>query len=139
MATRTPKPAPEDMPAEAPEELTPEEPGHIGADESAFATDEGWETVQDESPTVVIMETPGDALIGVYRGIETIEPENDEPFNRHRFTGQDGRPLAMNSSYTLDRGLAKAATGDLVRVTLAKTIPSKKGNDLKDFKVQVKR
>ena len=106
---------------------------------------EGWDTVRGESPTVVVFDTFGDRFTGTYQGPEVIENPSaqegdDKEFTRHNFTGLDGKPYAINDSYALGEALRKAdAVGLLTRITYVKDIPSKRGNPLKDLKVEVKR
>lgn len=122
------EPAPEPSPDES--ELPP-------VDDST----EGWETVREESPTVIIFDTPGDRFTGVYQGKETIHnPQDGEDFDRHRFTGLDSKPYAINDSWTLQDGLKDVAVGSLVRLTYTKNVETgRKLNPMKDVKVEVKR
>lgn len=106
-----------------------------------------WETVVEESPQVVVFDEVGDQFIGTYVGIEHVEPE-DQPydkdhkdyvsFDRYLFRDQEGTLVGVNESYKLGQQMVtKLKEGKLTRITLTKLIPSKKGNDLKDFKVEV--
>lgn len=99
-----------------------------------------WETVAEESATVVLFETPGDQFIGTYVGEDHIEPENGEPFDRFVFHDRTGAPVALNKSYKLEEAMKAVEPGDLVRVTYMKDIPTRRGqNPLKDYKVEVAR
>lgn len=115
-------------------------------DESLLTeTPDGWEfeTVAEESAITVIMEHEGDRFIGQFIGEEHIAPEENgkqfDAFDRYTFRGQDGRVYAMNQSYKLKQAFESVAEGDWVRITLVKFIPSSKGNDIKDYRVEVRR
>lgn len=105
-----------------------------------------WEfkTVIEESPTGVVFDTVGDVFIGQFVDRITITPDKPEkgeakdPFDLFRFRGRDGELYAINPSGKLDRGMSVVNAGDWVRITLIKLIPSSKGNDFKDFRVEVK-
>ena len=115
----------------------PEDLADIPTDDTP---DSEWDTVRDESATVILFSKPGQRFVGHYEGIEEITPENDEPFTRHRFTGLNGKPYAVNNSYVLQEGLKNVQKGNLVRLTYVKDIPTGKNmNPMKDIKVQVKR
>jgi hypothetical protein len=97
---------------------------------------EGWETIREESPTMVIFDTVGESFTGDYLGHEVIHnPLDDEDMSRHRFRGLDGELYALWESYAL-QDLKPEHVGDRVRITYVKDIPSKKGNPVKDLKVQ---
>lgn len=104
-----------------------------------------WETVVDESPTLVIFDTVGDVFIGQYMGEEHIEQPvddkgEDQSFDRFNFRGNDGAPYAINKSYKLAEGMSKVDVGDWCRITYIKDIPTnRKLNPLKDFRVDVRR
>lgn len=103
---------------------------------------EGWETIREESPTVIIFDEIGDQFTGRFNRADVIHnPQDGEDFTRYVFTGLDDKPYAFNASYALDQALAadKVQPGDLVRLTYVKDIPVTKGNPLKDVKVEVKR
>ena len=98
-----------------------------------------WETVAEESPTVVLFNTVGDQLVGFYVGEDHIAPENGEEFDRYVFNSSTG-PVAVNKSYKLEEAMQKVQPGDFCRITYVKEIPTKRGlNPLKDFRVEVKR
>lgn len=103
-----------------------------------------FETVAEESAITVIMEEVGDSFVGQYVGEEHIAPDNDsakqfEPFDRYTFRGRDNRMYALNQSYKLSRAMDGVAEGQWVRITLVKFIPSSKGNDIKDYRVEVRK
>ena len=101
-----------------------------------------FETLVEESPTMVIFDTIGDVFVGQYVGIEHIDPDNgkDEPFDRFNFRARDGELYALNSSYQLVDALKKVDPGTWVRVTYIKDIPTKRGlNPMKDFRIDVRK
>ena len=100
-----------------------------------------FETVIEESPTHVVFDTIGDVFIGQYVNRVTIEPTTPgkDPFDLFTFRGRDGELYAVNPSGKLDQGMVRVKAGDWVRITLIKFIPSTKGNDFKDFRVEVKK
>lgn len=117
-------------------------------DESLLTTapdDWEFETVAEESPTVVIFDNIGDAFIGQYTGIEHIDQPvddqgNDQSFDRLRFVGRDGNPYAINTSFKLKEAFEDVDEGMWVRITYVKDIPTgRKLNPMKDFKVEVRR
>lgn len=107
---------------------------------------EDWEfeTVIEESPTHVTFDTIGDVFIGQFVDRITITPEKPEkgeakdPFDLFRFRGRDGVLYAVNPSGKLDKGMDAVNKGDWVRITLVQLIPSNKGNDFKDLRVEVR-
>lgn len=112
---------------------------------------DGWTTVQEESPAVLVFENPGDQFVGRYIGPETVTPEGEgeEPFTRYTFRAEgnpaeaeipDGTLVAINSSWRVESAMGKVEPGDLTRITYTKDIKTKRGlNPLKDFRVDVKR
>jgi len=118
-------------------EVTPEDLSLI----SEAPADWEFETVIEESPTHVLFDTAGDRFVGQFIDRVTITPDRAdiEPFDLFRFRGQDGELYAINTSGKLDKGMHVVNAGDWVRITLMKLLPSNKGNDFKDFKVEVKR
>lgn len=131
-----------------PENAAPEAPAVSGSPDPS--TDDGWTTVHAESAAVVIFNEPGDTFIGIYDGEEHIHPDSaaddSDDFDRFRFTGtgaggfEDGKPYAINESYTLREAMAKVKVGELCRIVYVKEIATKRSlNPLKDFRVDVKR
>lgn len=133
-------------PVENVEELN----GEVSPDVDLVSTaPDDWEfnTIVEESPTGVIFDTVGDVFIGQFLDRVTIEhdvpvskehPEGKSEFDLFRFRGRDGVLYAVNPSGKLDRGMGAVKSGDWVRITLIKFIPSAKGNDFKDFRVEVR-
>lgn len=130
-----------------PEEMNP----NVDPDIDLVSTapdDWEFETVVDESPTHVVFDTVGDVFIGRFIARVTIthevpvdkdHPEGINSFDLFTFRGRDEELYAVNTSGKLDKGMAEVKEGDWVRLTLTKFIPSKKGNDFKDFRVEVRR
>lgn len=106
-----------------------------------------FETIAEESATVVIFDTIGDQFVGQYKGIEHIDPGTVDPetgksnaFDRFLFIGRDNNPYAIPMSYKLKDALEDVEHGRWVRITYVKDIPTgRKLNDMKDFKVEVKK
>lgn len=115
-------------------------------DVSSVPSDWEFETIAEESPTVIIFDTIGDQFIGQYKGIEHIDPsvgnpETDtEAFDRFLFTGRDGNPYAVPMSYKLNTAMEKVKPEQWVRITYVKDIPTgRKLNPMKDFVVEVRK
>jgi hypothetical protein len=111
--------------------------------------DDGWETESDESPTQVKFDTFGDVFTGVKCGSKEL-PTNDpaDPdglfkiylFRSVGMTGlgiDDGELCSVTESFKL-RELDKIPDGKLIRITYVKDVPMKKGNPMRDFKIQSK-
>lgn len=144
--------APATKPVTDENELAPEV---MPDDDTAILTEapDDWEfeTVIEESPTHVIFNKIGDRFIGQFVGRVTVTPENPPdldpssklykaPFDLFHFRGQDGELYAVNTSGKLDKQFDELVKpNDWVRLTLIKTIASSKGNDFKDFRVEVRR
>lgn len=123
-----------------PEEMSP----HTDPDIDMVSTapdDWEFETIIQESPIQVIFDTEGDVFIGQFIERITITPETagKDPFDLFTFRGRDGELYAVNPSGKLDKGMDVVKKGDWVRLTLIKFIPSNKGNDFKDFRVEVRK
>jgi hypothetical protein len=118
------------------------------------ASNDGWTTIQEESPSVLLFETLGDTFIGRYIGVEEVKPEGldsegkpKEEFSRYTFRAEgngeaipDGTLVAINSSWRMNSAMEKVQPGDLTRIQYVKDIPTgRKLNPLKDFRVDVKR
>lgn len=100
-----------------------------------------FETLVDESPTMIIFDTIGDQFVGQYVEKQHIDPDNgkDEPFDRFNFRARDGGLYGVNSSYQLVEALEKIEPHTWVRITYVKDIPTKRGlNPMKDFKIDVR-
>jgi hypothetical protein len=110
----------------------------------AEATDEGWETVSDESPTRIIFDEIGDVFIGTYEGHEYItdpnEPESD-PFDYIKIRGTDGKPYIASAGFRLIQAFEKIEPGSMVRITYVKDVDMGVAgrNPMKDYKVDIKR
>lgn len=96
-----------------------------------------WETVAEESADVVKLDNVGDMFIGTYVGLDTITPDNGEEFSRYVFRDRWDGLKAINVSYKLETAMKDISEGDLVRITYAKDIVTKRGlNPMKDYKVE---
>jgi len=105
---------------------------------------EDWEfeTIVDESATVVIFDTVGDQFVGQYKGTEHIDPgtEDQEAFDRFLFVGRDSNLYALPMSYKLNTAMEDVKPDQWVRITYVKDIPTgRKLNPMKDFKVEVRK
>lgn len=113
-------------------------------------TEESWEVVEQETATKVIFDVPKnnpdglapDVFTGVKTGQQVIEIEGEDPFTQYQFRGWgefDNQELfGINESYKLN-ALEKIPNGMLVRITFMKTIDVKKGNPMKDFRVEQRK
>lgn len=99
-----------------------------------------WETTQEESPTRVVFDTPGDIFVGRYEGTLHIAPEGKDEFDVFTFRGENGERYAINTSYRLLEAMEDVQPGQWVRLTYVKDIETRRGlNPLKDFRVQVRK
>lgn len=101
-----------------------------------------FETVRDSTPTRVIFEEIGETFIGQYVGKELITPDNIDPFSMHVFKARDGERYAMSDSFALNdyfEDNADDAIGKWFRLTYVQDIPSKKGNPMKDIRIDVRK
>lgn len=101
-----------------------------------------FETIVDESPTRVLFTDFGDTFVGEYLGIQHIEQPVDEDgkdqsFDLHNFRGRDGGLYALNDNYKLNNAL-QDYKGEWMRLTYVRDIPVKKGNPMKDIKVEIR-
>lgn len=118
-------------------------PAAVNAEELISNAPDDWEfeTIVEESPTMVIFDTIGDVFIGQYIGIEHIDPANgkDEPFDRFTFRGRDGELYAVNQSYKLEKALEDVDKGTWVRITYTKDIPTSRNlQPMKDFRIETR-
>ncbi len=122
--------------------------GQNKAVNTPVATDEEWETVIEESPQAVIFEEVGDVFEGYFCGVEHVEPEDQAvdkdhkdyvSFDRWLFRDKDNTLVGVSESFKLDQRMLTIPQGTWTRITLTKKIPSKRGNDLLDFKVQTRK
>jgi len=99
-----------------------------------------WEfqVVKNEAPVKVDTEV-GDVFIGQFEGVNTVAPENgDDPFDMFHLRGRDGILYAFNSSYDLEKAREVMPVGSWVRLTHMADVPTKKGNPMKSFRVEVR-
>jgi hypothetical protein len=111
-------------------------------DVSTVPGDWEFETVAEESATVIIFDTVGDQFVGQYQGIEHIDPgtEDQEAFDRFLFRGRDGKMYAVPQSFKLRNAMEDIDQNKWVRITYVKDIPTgRKLQPMKDFVVEVKK
>lgn len=102
-------------------------------------TEETWDTVSEPRVTI-IFDTIGDEWEGFFEGPFTIHNDlTDEDYEYFAFRNSAGEPYQVSASYDLKRALEGVAVGTYTRLTLVDTKPSKKGNDIKLFRVQTRR
>lgn len=134
-----------EMTTRAPKSVEPTPEFIEGADVSESPEGWEWETVAEGAPLRIIFDTIGDVFIGQYIGEEHIDQEpaadgSDQSFDLFNFRGRDGEKYAINKSYALAEAMQKVNPGDWCRITYIKDVKtSRKLNDMKDFKVDVKR
>lgn len=102
-----------------------------------------FETVHDESPTIVMFEEIGETFIGQYAGQKHVEmpPDNDgrdQSFDIYRFRGRDNALYGIYNSYAMDEGMRKVDEGAWVRITFVSEIPAKKGQPMKNLRIDVR-
>jgi hypothetical protein len=112
-------------------------------------TDTGWETVSDESGTLVNWEHPGESFVGTFIGTRHIVPpdanSDDDEFDQQMFRANpdatgDGEVLfAINGGYKIREALKPEHEGRLIRITYVKDVDTGQPSPMKDFKVEVKR
>lgn len=117
-----------------------------GADPTVAPADWNFELVHEGTATVVIFENIGDEFVGQYLTEEHIEREpnakgEDQSFNRYIFLGRDGEQYALNKSYALAEAIENAVShGEWCKIRYTKDVKTSRGqNDMKDFKVYVRR
>jgi len=113
----------------------------VTPDVSSVPEDWEFETIVDESATVIIFDEIGDVFVGMYDRTERIDPGGEQdPFERFLFTGRDRKPYAIPQSYKLNAAMEDVEPGTWVRITYVKDIPTGRNlNPMKDFRVEVKR
>lgn len=100
-----------------------------------------FETVIEETPAQIKLDI-GDSVILQFIEILHVDNPNkredndEEDFDLLVFRGRNGKPYSINPSFKLARDWGKIQPQDWVRITLVGELPSKKGNPLKDYKVE---
>jgi hypothetical protein len=104
-----------------------------------------WETVEEGASIRVIFETVGDSFIGQFIGREHVDREpaadgTDQSFDLLLFRGRDTERYTINVSFALDEAMKKVNLNEWVRITYIKDVKTaRKLNDMKDFRVDVRR
>jgi hypothetical protein len=108
-----------------------------------------WETIGEESGTLVKFENPGDQFTGVYVGTRHIVPPEsesaDDEFDQQLFranedgTGAGDELYAFNGGYKVREALKPEHAGLLTRLTYVKDIQTGQPSPMKDIKIQVRR
>ena len=104
---------------------------------------DGWTTVSQEAPTMVIFDTIGDEFIGQYIGPEYIDlPKPDDKgktnFRQDTFTGTDGELYGINPGYDLSKALDKVQPGLWAKITYLKDIDTGQPAPMRSFRVQTR-
>lgn len=110
---------------------------------------DGFETVSEESPTVVKFDTFGDQFTGVFIGtniVEFVDNKGEEKkYTQYLFRGVGGAGIvagdlyALNDSYKIRQGMSKVHEGETARLTYIKDVPTGQPAPMKDVTVEVKR
>jgi tRNA nucleotidyltransferase/poly(A) polymerase len=132
------------MPAKSKVETKPDFVDDVNDVDTSLVTtapdDWDFETVADESPTKVIFEKFNDTFVGQFVELLHIVPDNGEdPFDLFTFRSRDENLYAVNSSYKMIQAMAEIEPGTWVRLTYVKDIDTRKGNPMKDIKVEKRR
>lgn len=107
--------------------------------------DDQWDVISEGARIKVKFDAVGDQFTGVWHGFEVIVNPNDgQPMEYANFTGitpgeVKGEPVAISASYQLKNDLQGIPEGSLVRLTLTRQVPTRKGNPLNSFKVETRR
>jgi len=121
-----------------------------GADPTESPEGWQWDTVAEGAAIKVIFEEIGDEFIGLKLGKKHIDREpsangQDQSFDLWEFRGRDGDLYAINNSYALEEALEDVPDGMWCRiiyvrdVVTAKSKSNDKYNDMKSYKVDVRR
>lgn len=100
------------------------------------------ETVVNESPSKVLLEEVGDRFFGQFVEIQHIDnpkkatDPDEEDFDLFVFRGRDNELYALNNSTQLAQSAAVFDAGEWYLITLVSLIPGRKGNPLKNIRVQ---
>lgn len=100
---------------------------------------EEWDVISEPRSTIEF-DTIGDEWEGFYEGIITIHNDkSDEDYEYLAFRDSAGEAFQVSASYDLKRAFEKITEGTYVKMILVDLKPSKKGNDLKLYKVLVRK
>ena len=96
---------------------------------------EEW-TVVAEPRATIIMTDVDDQWEGYYEGPATIHNDvTEEDYEYLNFRDSSGDPYQISASYDLKRAYANIAVGTYTKFQLVELKASKKGNDVKLYKV----
>lgn len=115
------------------------------ADPTKVPADWSWDTVSEEAPTRVIMDTIGDTFVGMYQGMEHIEREpsadgTDQSFDQFLFKGRDGEKYSIYESFDLKEAMEKVEVGQWCRIQYLKDVKTGRNlNPMKSFRVDVRQ
>lgn len=99
-------------------------------------SEDGWEVRQDESPDRLIFDKIGDEYVGLFLGIVTIQPEDeDEESFQQVLLRDDESPKAINAGYKLLQAFQKVQIGEEVKVKYVKDVDVNQASAMKDYKV----
>jgi len=99
--------------------------------------DAEWETVEQESGQKLTFANVGEQFVGTFVETALIEPENGESFTQQRFRSPEGELYSFNGGFKVNRGLEKAVSGDLIRITYMGDVDTGQPSPMKDFKVEI--
>jgi hypothetical protein len=111
---------------------------------AAGTEDWEWETVHDESPTLVTFDTIGDEFIGQKKGTKFIEQPpgpkgEDNSFTIFLFRGTNGELYGIYESYAMTEGMKKVPDDAWVRIKFVSEVDVKQGNPMKNLRFDVKK
>jgi len=106
---------------------------------TAATTEENWEVVSEPRSTIVF-EGVGDEWQGFYEGRTVIRnPNTEEDYDYLTFRDESGDPYQVSASYDLNRAFSDIDTGSYVKIILTELKESNRGNDIKLYKVLIRR
>lgn len=113
-----------------------------------------FETVREEAATRIDFNVSresakvnggvADSVVLQYVGMQHVEQEpdkdgKDQSFDLLMWTGRDGLPYSINTSWSLMEAMKEVKTGEWCRLTYIKDLPTRRGlNPMKDIKVERK-
>jgi hypothetical protein len=111
------------------------------ADKNPADVNDGWTTVADETPALVVFDTPGeDVFTGTFvEKRHIINPNDaDQQWDQYVFRGTDGDLYGINSSYSIAKGMEAVNPGQECRITFVKTVDVGRPSPMKDFKIETR-
>jgi len=100
-----------------------------------------FETIIEQTPAKLTLEV-GDAVILKFKRIDHIinprkaEDNDEEDFDLLVFESRSGEPYSISPSHRLATEAGKFVEDEFYRITLKGELPSRKGNPMKDYKVE---